>query len=336
MERRFIRQILFPILAAIIWGTAFVFQSEAADHLGPFTFNALRGLVAALVLAAAVPVFRIIRCRSAAKEGAPPPPPITLRGKSGRTLLLGGLCCGTMLSVASNLQQLGIGDTSPGKTGFITALYIVLVPIFSVIIGKKIPKLIWGSVALAAVGLYFLCVGGETFSVSTSDLILLCCAVCFAFHILLVDHFSPLVDGVALSCVQFAVVAIESGIGMLLTEHPTAEGILNCLWPILYVGIFSSGVAYTLQILAQKNSNPAVVSLLLSLESFFSVVAEVLILGQWMSGRELFGCTLMLMAVILAQWPTKGKARRKAEKETEGESKDLPSPPDDPSSPSST
>ena len=260
-----IRQNVFPVLAALIWGTAFVAQSVAADSVEPFTFTAARSAVAFLFLLVLCLVFRA-------------------------------------LTAAVNLQQMGLETTSSGKAGFITALYIVLVPIAGLFLHRKAPRAIWLSVALAVVGLYLLCVQ-ESFSITQGDFYVLLCAFCFTGHILIIDHFTQKVDGVALSCAQFLVVTVLSAAMMLATESPNWAGLLECIGPILYVGIFSSGVGYTLQILAQKDSNPAVVSLLLSLESVFATIAGALILGDRMSGKEYLGCVLMLAAVVLAQLP---------------------------------
>lgn len=206
------------------------------------------------------------------------------------------------MTVATNLQQMGLETTTSGKAGFITALYIVIVPIAGIFLHKKAPRAIWLSVALAVAGLYLLCVQ-ESFSITEGDWYVLLCSFCFAGHILLIDHFTQKVDGVALSCVQFLVMAVLSAVLMLVMETPNWAGLLDCIGPVLYVGIFSSGVGYTLQILAQKDSDPTVVSLLLSLESVFATIAGALILGDRMSGKEYLGCVLMLAAVVLAQLP---------------------------------
>ena len=206
------------------------------------------------------------------------------------------------LTVATNLQQMGLETTSSGKAGFITALYIVIVPIAGIFLRKKAPRAIWISVALAVAGLYLLCVQ-ESFSITRGDFYVLLCSFCFAGHILIIDHFTQKVDGVELSCAQFFVVAVISAIAMLVSEPFDLAGLLACVGPVLYVGILSSGVGYTLQILAQKDSDPTVVSLLLSLESVFATVAGAVILGDRMSGKEYLGCVLMLIAVVLAQLP---------------------------------
>ena len=288
-----VRQNVLPLLAAFIWGTAFVAQSMAADYVGPFTFNAARAVIAFFFLLALCVVRRIWQGKAGMESASAP-----------KDLILGGICCGTALAVASNLQQKGIETTTSGKAGFITALYIVLVPIVGLLLKRRVGKKVWAGVVLAVVGLYCLCIT-EGFSIAVGDFYLLGCAVCFTVQIMCIDHFAQKVDGIELSCAQFFVVSIISTIGMFLTETPPLEAVSACLWPILYVGVFSSGVAYTLQILAQKDSNPTVVTLLLSLESVFATVAGAVIMHDRMSGREYFGCALMLLAVILAQLPEK-------------------------------
>lgn len=294
-----IRQNVFPVLAALIWGTAFVAQSVGADYVQPFTFNAARAAIAFVFLFCLCAVLRMRRRRDFGGQAQPRP---TAR----RDLALGGLCCGTALTVATNLQQKGLETTTSGKAGFITALYIVLVPIAGIFLKKRPPKTIWISVVLAVAGLYCLCVT-EGFSITRGDFYILLCAFCFTAHILVIDHFTQKVDGVELSCVQFLVSAILSSVGMLAFETPSLAGLRACIFPLLYVGVFSSGVAYTLQILAQKDSDPTVVSLLLSLESVFATLAGAVILKDQMSGREYFGCVLVLIAVLLAQIPVPAK-----------------------------
>ena len=302
MDRQRFRQVVFSLLAAGIWGTAFVFQSVSADHIEPFTFNALRGVVAAAFLALVLLGKWWLKARAVVDTSAPERQETQVR--RWRDLLLGGFLCGTVLTVASNLQQLGLGETSPDKAAFITAMYVVLVPIFGLFLNKKVRPMLWVSVAIAVVGLYFLCIHGDM-SVARSDIYVFLCAVCFAVHILVIDRFSARVDGIELSCVQFIVVALESCVGMLLVETPSLAAIGACIGSVLYVGVCSSGIAYTLQILAQKNSNPTVVTLLLSVEAIFATAATVLALGHWMSGREMFGSFLMLVAVALAQLPSR-------------------------------
>lgn len=292
--KRTIRQTVFPILTAFIWGTAFTAQSVGADYVGPLTFNALRSLIAffallVLDLAAA----RLIPGRRSLFQ---------LTGAERRAVLIGGGACGVMLTIASYLQQLGLAETSAGKAGFITAMYIVIVPLFGLFLKRRPTALLWVSVAMAVGGLYLLCVT-ENLTIAPSDLYVLACAVFFAGHILVVDHFSPIMDGIQMSCVQFLVATVLSGAGMFLFEAPALQAVVPCLGAALYAGLLSSGVGYTLQILAQKDANPTVVSLLLSLESVFATIAGALILGDRMSGKEYLGCVLMLAAVVLAQLP---------------------------------
>lgn len=288
-----VRQNVLPLITAMIWGTAFVAQSVAAEYMGPFSFNTARAVIAfffLLGLCAARSAFRRRRGGEAVSIG------------TRRDLILGGLCCGGALTVASFFQQKGLETTTPGKAGFITALYIVLVPLAGLLLGRKVPRALWLGVALAVGGLYCLCVT-EGFSVTGGDLYVLVCAFCFTVQILAVDYFTNKVDGVALSCAQFLVMTVLSAAGALMEAPPPLELLGEYLWPVLYVGVFSSGVAYTLQILAQKDSNPAVVSLLMSMESLFAAIAGAIILGNRMTGREYLGCALMLAAVVLAQLP---------------------------------
>lgn len=302
MKTNKLKQNLFPLLAAFIWGTAFVAQSVSTDYVQPFTFNAARAFIAFFVLLAVNALFARGRRRSGQADPAP---------GSRRDLVLGGLCCGLLLAVASNLQQAGLSDTSAGKAGFITALYVVLVPVLGIFLKKRASLQVWASVAIAVVGLYLLCIK-EDFSIQPSDLYVLLCALVFSLHILCVDHFARRVDGVKLSCAQFLVVFLLSGAGALALEEPSLSALAQCAWPILYVGVFSSGVAYTLQILAQKDGDPTIVSILLSLESVFSVIAGAVILGDRMSGREYTGCLLMFAAVLLSQVPLPRRTAKNA------------------------
>lgn len=287
------------LLAALIWGFAFVAQSLCAEYIEPFTYGAVRFFIGGTVLLPMIPIYgKIERKRAESNQQTNQ----ANKPKSLKTLFLGGILCGIFLCAASVLQQAGIETTTPGKAGFITALYVVLVPVFGIFLRKKTPLIVWISVCLAVPGLYLLCVNSG-FSIARGDLLILGSALLFAFHILIIDHFSPLVNSVALSCVQFYTGAVFSGVLMLIYEHPSINAIMQCLVPILYIGIFSTGVAYTLQVIMQKNTNPTVASLLLSFESVFSVIGGWLILGQTLTGRELCGCALMFAAVILSQLP---------------------------------
>lgn len=232
--------------------------------------------------------------------------PTALYPASGnrKDLIIGGISCGICLCLASNFQQFGIKYTTVGKAGFITACYIVIVPIIGLFLGKKCSKFIWAAVAMALIGLYLLCIT-DGFSIGKGDLLVLVCAFLFSIHILVIDHFSPKADGVKLSCIQFLTCGILSGIPALLFEHPEFSAICRAWMPILYAGIMSCGVAYTLQIIGQKNMNPTVASLILSLESCISVLAGWVLLGQQLSAKEILGCVIMFAAIILAQLPQK-------------------------------
>ncbi len=287
------------LLTALIWGCAFVAQSVGMDYVGPFTFNAVRCLIGSVVLLPVIGLMDRWKKKSGVSEAQ-------IRKERGytKTLVTGGICCGVVLAVASSLQQFGILFTTVGKAGFITAMYIVLVPILGIFLGRKIRPLILLCVVIAVTGLYFLCMT-EKLSLGIGDLFVLICALVFSIHILVIDHFSPLVDGVRMSAIQFLTAGVVCGVPMLLFERPQIMDILAAWMPVAYAGVMSCGVAYTLQILGQKNADPTVASLLLSLESVFSVLAGWVILGQRLSGKELFGCGLMFLAIVLAQMPQK-------------------------------
>lgn len=303
MKYNQMRQVVFPILAAFIWGTAFVAQDLCADSIGAFAFNATRYFIAVLALLVVILISDKLKKNK---------PTLTAQEKkaANKQLWLGGLCCGAALAIASNFQQAGlVAGTDAGKAGFITALYVVLVPVFGLFFKRKVSLPTWIAVVLSVVALYLLCIKGD-FSLAPGDLLVLVCAVCFAVHILVIDHFTAYCDGVKLSCLQFLFAGIISTICMFIFEDVDFAAILSCALPLLYVGIFSCGVGYTLQILAQKDSNPTVVTILLSLESVFAVIAGAIILKQQMTVREYIGCAIMFAAVILAQiqFPARQKA----------------------------
>lgn len=302
MKYNQMRQVVFPILAAFIWGTAFVAQDLCADSIGAFAFNATRYFIAVLALLVVILISDKLKKNK---------PTLTAQEKkaANKQLWLGGLCCGAALAIASNFQQAGlVAGTDAGKAGFITALYVVLVPVFGLFFKRTVSLPTWIAVVLSVVALYLLCIKGD-FSLAPGDLLVLVCAVCFAVHILVIDHFTAYCDGVKLSCLQFLFAGIISTICMFIFEDVDFAAILSCALPLLYVGIFSCGVGYTLQILAQKDSNPTVVTILLSLESVFAVIAGAIILKQQMTVREYIGCAIMFAAVILAQiqFPTRQK-----------------------------
>ena len=290
---------LLLLLTAFIWGVAFVAQSVGGDQVGCFTFNGVRSILGAVVL---LPVIAFLDHQKKKELGEKEF--LTQKGDA-KTLLIGGLCCGIMLCIASNFQQYGISFTTVGKAGFITALYIIIVPILGLFMKKRVGAKVWFGVILSTVGLYLLCMTSESFSISKGDFLVLICAGFFSLHILIIDYFSPKCDGVRLSCIQFFVCGVISLAAAFLFETPNLTAILTGWLPILYAGVMSCGVAYTLQIIGQKNMDPTVASLILSLESVFSVLAGWLILKQTLSGRELFGCVLMFGAIILAQLPDK-------------------------------
>ncbi len=303
MKHNQVRQVVFPILAAFIWGTAFVAQDLCADSIGTFAFNATRYFIAVLALLVVIVV------SDKAKKNRPTPTAEEKKA-ANKQLWLGGLCCGVALAIASNFQQAGlVAGTDAGKAGFITALYVVLVPVFGLFFKRKVSLPVWIAVVCSVVALYLLCIKGD-FSLAAGDLLILVCAVCFAVHILVIDHFTAYCDGVKLSCLQFLFAGIISAVCMFLFETVDFAAIWSCILPLLYVGIFSCGVGYTLQILAQKDSNPTVVTILLSLESVFAVIAGAIILHQQMTAREYIGCVVMFVAVILAQiqFPEKKRA----------------------------
>lgn len=287
------KNLFLLFLTAFIWGTAFVAQSVGMDHIGPFTFNAVRSLVGGLALIPVILVFN--RRKSPARRQT--------EGANRKVLLLGGVCCGLALGVASCLQQVGMQYTTVGKAGFLTAMYIVIVPILGLFFRRKAGAKLWVSVAIAIVGLYLLCMSGSL-RLQLGDFLVLLCALAFSVHIMVIDHFTTQVDGVQMSCIQFFVAAAFSAVCMLFTEGVPDPGAVAISWvPILYAGVLSSGVGYTLQIVGQKGVNPTAASLVLSLESVISVLAGWVILGQSMSPREILGCVLMFCAILLAQLP---------------------------------
>lgn len=299
---------LLLLLAAVIWGSAFVAQSVGAEHVDAFTFLALRSWLGFLVL---LPVIAALD-KGKMQRGLPTGKPRTAAEKNA--LWRGGIACGVLLFIASLIQQLGIAYTTTAKAGFLTALYVLFVPLAVTIYTRKAEGRLWICCVLAVVGLYFLCLSGGLY-LTSGDTLELLCAVFFAAHILTAAHFSPGVDGVRLSCIQFLVEAILATIGMLFFGHPDLMAIRSALPSILYAGLLSSGAGYTLQIVGQSRVPPAIASLVMSLESVFSALAGWVILGQALSGREIFGCCLMFAAIILAQMPKRSPAEADATEE---------------------
>ena len=297
---------LMLMLCAFIWGTAFVAQS-AGSGMGAYSFLAGRSWLAVLVLIPTVFAFDAVRKKQGQPYGWP-------KEKSERkTLLAAGLVCGTFLFAASAAQQIGITiNPSTAKAAFLTAMYVVMVPVFGLFLGRKGSAQLWVSMVIAVAGLYMLCMKNGFGGIETSDWILLSCAVLFSFQIMAVDHFSPQMDGVRLSLVEFFVVSVESTVAAFLFEQPAMAEFITFAGPILYCGIMSSGVAYTLQILGQRDLNPAVASLIMCLESVFSALGGWLLLHQNLSFRESTGCVLLFAAVVLAQLPLGRLMRSKA------------------------
>ena len=290
------------LTTAIIWGLSFVAQSEAMDYMEPLTFQAARSFVGSAVL---IPLI-LVNSRTRKKYHAAGQPDRANRKKR----LFAGAVCGIVMFAAAMLQQYGIAlGTSGGKAGFITATYILLVPLFGLFRGKRPGMRIWICVLAALCGLYLLCITGG-FSFAPSDGIVLLGAVFWALHILVIDHLAPGLDGVQVSCIQFFVSGVLASVGMFLFESPGWQQILDGWVTILYVGVLSSGVGYTLQILGQQRTEPAIASLLMSFESVFAVLGGILVLHQFPTVREWAGCALMFAAIVCAQLP--GRVRKES------------------------
>ncbi len=297
---------LMLLICAFIWGSAFVAQSKGAEYLGPFAFTSFRNILGGIVLLPVVFVFGRLKKRKPDEKELSDKE----KKKSKKTLFLGGIACGAALTFASVFQQAGIsGGTDPGKAGFITALYILLVPISSLFMGKKVRPIVWLCIAVSVVALYLLCVT-EAGKVAVSDLLVLICAALYTVHILVIDKVSPYVDGVKLSCIQFFTASVLSLIPALIFEEITFEAIKAALPSIAYAGVMSSGVAYTLQILGQQKTEPTLASMLMSLESVFAVLTTMAVLHTAPTPREAVGCVLMFAAIIVAQLPER-KEREK-------------------------
>lgn len=288
-------------LCALIWGTAFVAQSAGMEHVGPFTFLFLRSILGGLFLIPIAIVTHKIGNKASKVDKVN-------QAKDTKMLIRAGLTCGLIYFCASGLQQVSLLNTSVGKAGFLTTCYILIVPVLSFIIWrKKSSATVLAGIIIAVAGLYFLSIQ-ESFFIEPSDLICLAGAAMFAAHIVAIDYFVLRAESVKISCLQFWVAAIPAGIFMLLFETPTIEGIMAASGTIAYTGIMSSGVAFTLQMIGQKGMNPTIASMIMSLEAVISVFAGWLILREVLSSREIFGCVLMFVAIIVAQLPEKKKA----------------------------
>lgn len=293
-----LRNCLLLLTAAIIWGMAFVSQKAGMDSMGPLTFNGTRNLIGTAVL---IPVILILRNRVPRAERKPLPL---------KTTIIGGLSCGLALTVASTLQQYGLTMTTVGKGGFITTLYIIMTPILGIFLHRKAPKIVWVAAVMAVGGMYLLCVNGESLSISAGDLLVLGSALVFSVHILVIDKFSPLTDGVVLSCIQFFVCGVVSTIGAFIFEEPSWAQIIDGIVPVLYAGVLSCGVGYTLQIVGQKGLDPTASALILSMESVVAAISGyvagatgLLKTDQTMTPQQIAGCAIVFAAVILVQLP---------------------------------
>lgn len=318
------------VLTAMVWGGSFVAQKSGMELIGPFAFNGIRTIIGGIVL---IPLIMVLDRMKSKKQASVPAVKADAadsalseadKKNDQKLLITGSICCGLALLVAGMLQQIGMMYTTAGKAGFITALYVVLVPIFGRILGKKIRPLIWLCVLASAFGLYLLCMpaSGGFGHINKGDLIVLACALCFAVHILLIDYFSPKVDGVRLSCLQFFIAGILCVILMfpldpvLGYDIPSLSQLLDAWIPIVYAGALSCGAGYTMQIVAQADTDPAVASMILCLESVFAVIAGMLILGESLSLREASGCIIMFAAILAAQLPAKPGIELAAKKQS--------------------
>lgn len=290
MKSASLRSSFLLFLAAFIWGVAFVAQSVGMDYMGPFSFNGGRFLLGSMVL---MPIAAVRRTRNKKKN---------VERASWKITITGGICCGLALCAAALCQQIGIQYTTVGKAGFITTLYIIIVPIMGIFLKKKVPGKVWIGAVIAAAGMYLLCMS-EKLALGKGDTYVFICAILFSVHILVIDYFSPKADGIELSCIQFLTAGVIASIGALILEQPTISNFIAGIIPLAYAGILSSGVAYTLQVIGQKDLDPTIASLILSLESVVSMLAGWVLLGQALTGRELFGCMLVFAAVILVQLP---------------------------------
>lgn len=302
------RHSLLLLLTAVIWGMAFVSQSKGMDYMKPLTFNAARCMIGAAVLFFYALIMGKVKGKNTKEETAK---------KTDWKLTLGvGICCGLALTVANILQQYGINYTTVGKAGFLTTLYIIFVPAARILFGRKVPGQVWVGALIAVAGMYFLCVT-EQFSISMGDTLVLLSAVAFAAHIVIVGRYASRIDGVMLSCIQFAVCGVICSVGALIFETPSFDQIWTGIGPLLYAGVLSCGVGYTLQIVGQRGVNPTVAALIMSLESVVATVAAwiayeigFLTTDQTMTGRQIWGCVLVFAAVVLVQLPEKWFQRK--------------------------
>lgn len=301
-----VKNSVFLFFAALIWGTAFVFQSMGNDYMQPFTFSAARNFLGFIVL---IPVV-LIKITNSRRESTKTKIPFKIT-------LFGGICCGLALTTASLFQQYGVKYTSVGKAGFITTLYIIITPILGIFLKRKCPWSVWIGAAASIIGMYFLCITDE-FSISIGDILVFICAILFSVHILIVDNFAPKTDGVILSCIQFFVCFAISAVLALIFDATTLKQITDGIIPVLYAGVMSSGVAYTFQILGQKNFNPTAAAMILSLESVISAISGYISYSfgflsqdQSLTIIQILGCAIIFGAVIFIQIPIDKLKRHK-------------------------
>jgi len=314
------------LTATVVWGLGFTMQSLALEHIGACSLSSLRNILASLIL---IPVIMLFDKKTGRK---------LFSVENGRFRLgitkkewLGGTLCGVILGIASTLQQIGIAseETDSGKAAFITALYVVFVPVFSILLGKKPQKIVWLSVALSVIGFYLLSASiifdgqgffsafvNSGFHFAVGDLMVLLCAVVFALHIIVIGFFSPHCDGVRLSSIQFLIAGVAFLPFMLFLEKPSFDAVISAAWPIIYLAVCSSGIGYTAQILGQKYVESSVSAIILSLESVFGALFGMLFLSEKQTPVQLIGCATVLLAVVLAELPER-KNQKKKEKETE-------------------
>lgn len=283
-------------LAALIWGSAFIFQKMGMDHIGPFTFGIFRFGIGALALLPVIWIYDSVNKKRGSSKVITP--------INDRQLVLGGLWCGIASFVAGSLQQMGLVYTTAGKAGFITAMNIVIVPILLLFLKRRVSKATWVGIALAAIGLYLLCIT-DGFTLQLGDSFVMLCAVAYAFQILLIDHYAEKVDPIKLSCLQFIAASLLSIPAAIILETIELGAILDCAVPILYVAVLEVSVAFTLQIVGQRYTPPAIAAIIMSLESVFAALCGALLLGETMTMREITGCILMFIAFIISQLPDK-------------------------------
>ena len=315
MNKNSLKGMILLLIADLVWGFAFVAQSVGMEHLNAFAFNSIRNFIGVIAL---LPIFfwNLYKQQKNATRTESQSPSVSMTKQPAtsalskiftKNLIVGGLICGTALCLASNFQQLGIEQSTVGKSAFITTLYIIFVPILGIFLKKKVPPQVWFGVGTAIIGLYLLCMKDEVFVLTIGDIYLLLCAFFFTLQITAVEHFAEKTDGIALSMMEFFVTGVLSGIVTIFTEIPTWNDIMACALPLLYAGAISCGVGYTLQIMGQKHLQATVASLIMSFESVIATLAGWLLLKEVLSTKELIGCGLVFIAVILTQLPAKNK-----------------------------